>query len=368
MSKILGTVKATASCVWSVQAENYGGFRFEKREFFQSAQGKCYPGDYDEAFAELQDMCESVVRRSVVQAIAEIRANGGEPVIQVREPAPAKVVQMPSPAPAAAPPPQAQAAPEAPPAGGYQVGEKPAPAQATAGPATPPPAPEKKPQTIIAERLKAQGITDDELKQTVVLTFGALPAGKKYYTQQQYVEAFTKAEAVLKELGIDKFRAGLKAEAAAPPVQQPASTPAPTAPAGEPVVFSTDPAVVEARKQVSTKWPMWGVELTNIASLWCADHVKDAAALDAVLIAAGITGTTPPGRIEAFLAIARHIAIGSYAGLTQYAASAKKPMSMIESELSTAVGKPIRFALDIPQEAVAIELGKMMEAAKAAKA
>lgn len=351
MDKLLGLIEVTGSFVWTVQAENYGGNRFEKKELFQAAKGQCYPGDFEEATAALQDMCEATVRRGVVKAIAEWR-NGGEPVIQVREPAPPA-------------PPSTQTEPAPPQGNGkqYQVGEKPAPpATASANIANqdaPTTTTAKKPQTVIAERLQTAGVTPDELKQVVRFTFGVLPEGQRY-TQQQYVDAFTEAEKIIKEIGLEKFRAGLaNAEKPAPA----------TAPLAESVVFSTDPAVVEARKQVSTKWPMWQTELVNVASLWCADQVKDVGALDAFLISAEVTGTTPPGRIEALLAIARHLAIGSLPSLIGYAKASKKPMSMIEADLSTAVGKPIRFALDLPADAVAIALGVMIaEAAKGAKA
>lgn len=356
MDKLVGLVEVTASCVWKIPADAYGGNRYESKEFFQAAKGQCYPGDFEDATASLQDMCETVVRRSVVKAIAEFR-NGGEPTIQLREPtpAPAKVVEMlaPAPAPTQAESPQSNKQ--------YQVGEKPAPAPVTPESTTPPTAaPTKKPQTVIAERLQAAGVTPDELKKVVRVMFGVLAEGQRY-TQQQYVDAFTEAEKVIKEIGLEKFRGGL-ANADKP-------APAPTAPAAESVVFSTDPAVVEARKQVSAKWPMWQVELVNVASLWCADQVKDVGALDAFLISAEVTSTTPPGRIEALLGISRHLVIGSLPNLINYAKSSKKPMSMIEAELSTAIGKPIRFALDLPDAAVAIALGTMMtEAAKGAKA
>lgn len=363
MDKLLGLVEVTGSCAWTIQAENYGGNRFEKKDFFQNAKGQCYPGDFEEATASLQDMCEAVVRRSVVKAIAEWR-NGGEPTIQVREPAPApvaaKVVEMPTPATAPTQAPEPEQGKQ------YHVGEKPAPAGTATQTAAPPPPdtpPAKKPQTVIAERLQAAGVTPDELKQVVRVTFGALPEGQRY-TQQQYVDAFTEAEKIITEIGLVKFRIGLNSA----PVSAAPATPQPTAPATESVVFSTDPAVVEARKQVTAKWPMWQTELVNVASLWCADQVKDVSALDAFLISAEVTATTPPGRIEALLAIARHLAIGSLPGLINYAKGSKKPMSMIEGEISTAVGKPIRFALDLPGDAVAIALGTMMdEAAKGVK-
>ncbi len=377
MDKIVGLVEVTGSCFWTVQCDNYGGNKFEKREYFQNAKGQCYPGDFDEATAAIQDMCEAVVRRSVTRAIAEIR-NGGEPIIQQREPAPkasAKIVEIPAPAPA----PQAEATtpPTATPPTGkaYQVGEKPAPAATTPPPAcvTPatgkPPA-EKKPQTVIAERLQAAGVTQAELSKVVRVAFGVLPEGQRY-AQKQYVDAFTEAEKVIAEIGLEKFRAGLAnaTEKATPaPEAMPTAAPtASTAPAGESVVFSTDAAVVEARKQVTAKWPMWSVELVNVASLWCADQVKDVGQLDAFLISAEVTQTTPPGRIEALLAITRHLSIGSLVNLIDYLKKTKKPVSMVEEELGAAVGKSIRFALDLPGDAVAMALGKMMDAAKEAK-
>lgn len=358
MDKLLGLVEVTGSFIWTLQAEHYGGRKFEKKEFFQSAKGQCYPGDFDEATAALQDSCEATVRRSVVRAIEEWR-NGGVPVIQRN---PAQVVEMPAPTAA----PATQDATPAPAETGkqYHVGEKTAPAadaatatqQATTTTATPPPT--EKPQTVIAKRLQAAGVTQDELKQVVRVMFGVLPEGQRY-SQKQYVDAFTEAEKVITDIGLEKFRAGLATMASAPEADT-----APTAPAAESVVFSTDPVVVEARKQVTAKWPMWSTELVNVASLWCADQVKDVGALDAFLISAEITGTTAPGRIEAMLAITRHLSIGTLPLLINYAKSTKKPMSMIEGELSTAVGKPIRFALDL-HDAVAITLGTMMaEAAK----
>lgn len=341
MDKLVGLVEVTASCVWKIPADAYGGNRYESKEYFQAAKGQCYPGDFEEATASLQDMCETVVRRSVVKAIAEFR-NGGEPTIQLREPTSAST-PAPAPAPTQAEPPQSNKH--------YQVGEKPAPAPVTPDTTTPPTAaPTKKPQTVIAERLQALGVTPDELKKVVRVMFGVLAEGQRY-TQQQYVDAFTEAEKVIKEIGLENFRGGL-ANAEKP-------APAPTAPAAESVVFSTDPAVVEARKQVSAKWPMWQTELVNVASLWCADQVKDVGALDAFLISAEVTSTTPPGRIEALLSLCRHIAIGSVPQLIAYAKSSKKPMSMIESEVSSIVGKQIRFALDLHNDAVALALGKV---------
>lgn len=365
-SKLIGLIEVTGSHVWSVSAENYGGPRFEKREFFQSAKSQCHPEDAEEVTCKLNDLCEAVVRRSVVAAITEYRSRIAPDARAERQPAPPanepaeRVTDVQADAKTETPPTPPPAEPK------YKVGEKPATepkaeikpqAQPAPTQAPPPAQTAEKPQVVIANRLLAQGVTQDELKKIVRAKFGEPKEGQKF-TAEQYVQAFTEAESTLKELGMDKFRQGL---AALNTQAKPADT---AKPVTDSVVFSTDPAVVEAMKQINAKWPLWGVELSRIAALWCADHVKNAEALEAFLITAGITSTSPPGRIEGLLSITRHLSIGALPKLNQFAAKTRNPFSMIEADLDKAIGKPIRWALDLPREAVAEALDAMIAGKK----
>jgi len=342
MDKIIGLITTTRSAKFLLIAELYGGPRFENREFFASKTAASLPQDEEEVADHLHELCKRDVKKAVREAIAVYRGESSS--------APARLMSAgsleesgqapgtsregggeaaPAPAPIPAP------APEPPPApiqGQYTVAEKAPPASATVPVAD---AVVSLTPKILSERLKAKGLTSEEL---AAIAHRHFPTGD--ITKAQYVEAFTAAEARLTKDGIEALRAWLKGP---PPVED----------VTEIFVFQSDPAVKAAIAQVSAKWPMWSQELIRVASLWCADHAKNANTLDAFLVAGGVNATTPPGRIESVLAITRHLSLSSMQKLLDYAKRTGSPFSMIESDLSAAMGKPIRFAMDFETNAVA---------------
>ncbi len=201
---------------------------------------------------------------------------------------------------------------------------------------------------VIADRLKALGVEKAEITDFVNWHF-RYPDGK--LTQDQYIEAFTRAENYLKEHSIGEFRENLaqaRAERAEWLAKQQQSGQQPA----QQAAGAGDPVLGKITEQVIAKFPRWSPELVRIAALWCLDQVKDPGALDAFLIALGITPETPPGRIEALLAISRHMAMSSGLAILEYSRKTNEPLSWIEHQLSQAVGKPIRFARDIAPNAV----------------
>ncbi len=252
----------------------------------------------------------------------------------------------PNPAPAPAPNPAPNPAPE--PADAQR--KPPASAAAAFGPrVTEPPKPLYQ---VIADRLKALGVEKSEVTDWTNFYF-RYPDRK--LTQDDYVEAFGKAEEWIRANSLEQFRAGLKEsrEQRAEWIRQngqPGSPAAPAAPATDP---DLDRIAAQLSAQVSARFKTWGPELVKLGSLWCVDHVKDAGALEAFLITAGLTDQTPPGRIEALLAISRHMGMSSGIAILEYSAKTNDPLSMIEGQISQAIGKPIRFAMDIPSGYVA---------------
>lgn len=209
----------------------------------------------------------------------------------------------------------------------------------------------------IAARLKALGVTKPEMTDWTNFYF-RYPDRK--LLADDYVEAFGKAEDWIKEHGIEKFRAGIVESRDAHAVKGTAD--AAPVPVPAPV---EDTVVMAASKQVEAKFPRWSPELTRVAALWCADQVKDAGTLEAFLLTAGLTSTTPPGKIESLLAISRHMAMSSGLAILEYSKASQLPLSQIEAELGAKVGQPIRFAVDLPQNAVTDAFAAMQEALKA---
>ena len=341
-SKIIGLVEATASMSYKItgDAHQHSGMgKYETKDFFIALKASCMPEDREEVAMDLHSIAESLV-----MAKADYHANflnqPPAPAIPMQQSVPATEPIAPAqPAPATvltAEP--STAAPEAP-TNPYPVAEK-----ATA-PATDPPAAKKQPapSKVIADRLIAMGVTTDELIEWTRYKFPDI-TGKP--TKEQYVESFTAAEEGIKANSVEQFKQFLADRRMIIPTQPNVSTETKSD------VFTQDPAVVNALAQVSAKWPIWGMDLKKIGALWCADQVKDAEALGAFLITAGITPTTAPARIEAFLAITRHLAVSMSAVLIKFSKDSGNPMSMIEDELSKAIGQPIRFATDLPKDAV----------------
>ncbi len=387
--KIIGLVTTARSFTFKMIADLYGGPRYETQDFFCSKSAQHLPIDEEAVSATLYSLAKRDIIRSVNEAVQEYAAiTGAQPknYPAILYSMPAEPVPVSIETPAADKPteyvihkdgdvtnntPSNLAVVDTLPAGEtqeYVVAEKPPtpqqpPAQdmakAEEKTPTPPPQPLHK---VIAERLKAMGVTKPEMTAWTNFYFN-FPPGK--LTQDQYIEAFTKAEDWIKANGIEKFRTGLEeskqAHTAKPPTQAPEQPQAVTDP------FTADPAVQEAMKQIGKKWPAWSPELTRVASLWCADQVKDAAALDAFLISCGIGAVTPPGKIESLLAISRHMALSSGAAIMAYSKQSGNPLGMLESELSSAVGQPIRFAMELPANAVFEAFQKIIEQAKAGK-
>lgn len=317
MNGIVGLIEVTRSFVYKItgDAQPHSGMgKFESKEWFASRKTTAIPEHSEEVGQYLYALCEAEV-----MAAADKHANFLNLPTEGSTQAPNVSVETPAP-----PAIEHQPAPQQ-----YVVAEK----------TEPTPAPEiskkangKPPSAIVAERLKKKGLTGEELAAAACLHCGKV-AGYPF-KQAEYLAAFTALEQWLETHTIEQYRAQL----AAPPAQDP--TPA-------------DPAVAEATKQICAKWPGWSPELVKIAALWCADQVKDANVLDACLISVGVKPDTSLGKIESLLAISRHMAMGSMIAVTNYAKLSQDPLGLIEEQLSKAVGKPIRFAMDLPPNAVA---------------
>ena len=328
-NKIIGLITTTRSSTFKVIAELYGGPRFETQDFFSSKSAACLPDHEEEVADHLHELSKRDVRKAVREAIARYEG---------------RTYETPAEAPAHEPLPAPTEEATGPTGAPYVVAEKPAPASGTPAAAQ---MTADTPKTL-SERLKAKGLTSDDL---AAITRKHFPSYQGVPTKAQYLEAFSAAEVRLNKDGIEALRSWINPPASETPVTDPTVA----------MVFSSDPAVKAAMAQVSAKWPMWGPELTRVAALWCADHAKDANTLDAFLVAGGVNATTPPGKIESVLAITRHLALNSMPKLLEYAKKSGNPFSMIESDLSAAVGKPIRFSVDIDANAVSGAFARMTE-------
>lgn len=333
--KIIGLVTATRGFTFKLVAEHYGGPRFEMQDVFSTRSAQCRVEDEEAVAATLYALAKRDVIHDVNAAVQEYAAITGNqpknyPAILYAMPAEPAPVSIETPAPA----PETPTAPPAP-EGDYVVAEK-AAAPATAPAAPPVPAKADPPHKAVAERLKTLGVKKHEMTAWTNIYF-KFPAGK--LTPEQYLEAFTEAEKYIAARSLSAFCAYVIEKTPAP-AQQAVTDPA------------TDPATQDAMAQIQKKWPAWSPELTRIASLWCVDQVKDAAALDAFLISCGIAAVTPPGKIESLLAISRHMALSSGSAIMNYSKQSGNPLGMLESDLSAAVGKSIRFAVDLPANAV----------------
>lgn len=364
--KIIGLVTTTRGFTFKLVSDLYGGPRFENQDVFSSKKADCRPEDEEAVSATLYAMAKRDVIRDVNTAIQEYAAITGTqpknfPAIlyaMTAEPVPTSLVVMPAPVsietPVAASQ-QTEAEPPVTPDNGYVVAEK-------APDSQPIPVPllthqkADPPHKAISERLKALGVTKPEMTAWTNFYFN-FPDGK--LTPDQYLTAFSAAEEWIKADSLASFRANLEKSKQAQP-----SDPT-TQPSGDP--FTEDPAVQEAMKQIGKKWPSWSPELSRVASLWCADQVKDAAALDAFLISCGIAAVTPPGKIESLLAISRHMALSSGAAIMAYSKQSGNPLGMLEADLSAKLGQPIRFAMELPLNAVSEAFEKINAEMKAGK-
>jgi len=304
-ANIIGLTEIVRSFMYKITGDaqpQSGMGKFETKEVFASMKASCQVADAEAVGAWLYGQCE----RDVMAAAhyhANFLAQPPEPQVQTQ-------TQTPTPE-------------------KYVVAEKPPEKQPETAPPAPEPAPVQRqvkkdppPSKAVADRLKAKGMTVDDLKTCARFYFNPPLTGTP--TQDQYVEAFNAAEKYLETHTLDQLRAELAKKAG------PAS--------------NASNGTLTPAQQISARWPSWSPELTRVGALWCRDHVKDAGALEAFLIAAGINATTPPGKIEAFLAISRHLAISSAPALIEYAKKANDPLSLIEEQLSKIVGQPIRFA------------------------
>lgn len=328
MNSIIGTIEVTRSFVYKItgDAQPHSGMgKFENKEWFASRKATALSKHSEEVGEYLYAICE----REVLEA-AERHANW------TLQPAPPPTnVSIETPAPSDRQPEHQPAPPS------YVVAEKVSPVAALEPPVTVKSTPEWK---TLAERLKVKGLTSEELTTACCLQHNKSKGST--FTGAEKLATCTHIEAYLETHTIEHYRAQL-----ANPAQVPQQT-------------ATDPAVAEATKQVAARWPLWSPELVKIAALWCADQVKGADILDACLIAAGVTQTTPPGKIESLLAISRHMAMGAMLAIATYAKKSNDPIGLIEEQLSKAAGKPIRFAMDLPANAVAEAFQALVEAQK----
>ena len=331
-NKLIGLVEVCGSMAYKITGDAHtdsGLGKYESKDFFLSVKGQCMPADYEELSAELSNFAQSMVMGAAnYHANFLLHPTASAPEV----PASAGVVES-----------NADKIPglkdregTEPPtttAGPYVVAEK-APEQGT----QPPPATTKpqRPSAIIAERLKAAGMTADELMQWSCKYFQS-PAGTKF-KQEQYVEAFTKAEEFLKNSDLATLRTVMAA-----------AEPAPVNTSNLPI------------GQVAAKFPMWPPDLCRLGAMWCVDQVKDAGALEAFLIAGGVNSNTPHPRIESYLAITRHLAMSAGANLLEYSRKSGAPLGQIEDGVSQIVGQPIRFASGLAPETVANALTEYMK-------
>ena len=329
---IIGTVEVARSFIFKITGDanpHSGMGKFESKEIFASYKASTTPEDLADVSAMLYAMAE----QDVMTAATRHQNFTLEPVQ-----APTNVSMETPPAPVMTQTPAMNT--------GYVVVEK-----ATEKAPEKAPAPEQKPDTakppaaIIADRLKELGVTKDEI--TAWLRQEMPESATRKLSQEEYVAVFTKAEDLIKSQSIEAFRKVLA-----------------TAPVSRDDMFTQDAAVKAAMSQITGKWPLWSPELTKIAALWCADQVKDAGALEAFLIAGGMNDQTPLPRIEAFLAITRHLAFSAGKDVLDYSKKSGDPLSMIEADLSKAVGQPIRFAIGLPTNQVTDVLVAMIESKK----
>lgn len=198
----------------------------------------------------------------------------------------------------------------------------------------------------IAGRLTAIGVTKAD--------FDFYYAG--YYMQRgiekptplQTVEALRNAEAWIKENGSDEFFAKVRPE--------PNSADA----------WAADPAVKAALADVRATFPAWSPGLCKVAALWCSDQLREANQLDAFLINSGLNAQTAPGKLEAFLAITRHMVVSAGPSVVKYAEVNDVPFSALEFDLSKIVAMDIRFSPDVPRNAVTQAFQSLAQRGKAA--
>lgn len=330
---IIGTVEVCRSFSFKITGDanpHSGMGKFETKDFFSSYKASTTPEDLADVSAMLYAMAE----QDVMTVAA--RHQNFTLLPPPDRPPDAAAVEQTVPAPVTV---QASQTAPAPPQGGYVVAEKPAPAPTQA------PATDAKPAAVVAERLKELGLSKEDLMKW--LRVRVPDSATRKLTQDEYVAVFTEAEVKIKATSLAEFLKLLED---------------PTTPASADDVFTQDAAVKAALAQITAKWPTWSPELTKIAALWCADQVKDAAALEAFLIAGGMNDQTPGARIEAFLAITRHMAFSAGKDVLEYSKKSGDPLSLIEDTLSKSVGQPIRFALGIPQSHVPDQFAKLVEA------
>lgn len=328
--KIIGLIETTRGFTFKLIADLYGGPRFENQDLFSIKKASCKPEDEEEVSELLYCAAKRDVVRAVNAKIASYSTTHKDEIFydpyRATDPAVDAKVETPPQVSMNTSDPTPPAQPEK-----YHVAEK-APEPTTTNPEPAKPLTAKE----LAAKLDKIGVTKDELRVCVTLKFPDVAPDK--IGKDHYVAAFTEALEFIGNNSIETFRREITARQNKAPAS--------------PVTDTKDPAVAAAMGEVSKKWPMWSVELTHVAGLWLADHVKDASALEAFLIAAGVTATTSPGKIEALLAISRHLAYGSAAVILKLAQDTGKPISQIEAEIDAIVGKRIRFATDIPDGVV----------------
>ena len=332
-NKLIGLLEVCGSMAYKItgDAQPHSGMgKYESKDIFLSVKGSCMPSDYEEVAAELH----AFVQNSVMAA-ATYHANI---TLMPAPQAPAEDVTVTSDqVEEKAPPPASSEV-----IGKYVVAEK---APEKTAPATAPAGPQAVTPKVLADRLKAAGMSTEELSQWALKYHQATDVSE--LNKAKYIEAFTAAEEFLKEHGIAGVRQALQ--------QPPASSDTPSVQAEEGPVMVLMP-------HVAAKFPLWKPAMVRMGAMWCADQVKDAGALQAFLIAAGMGDQTPLARVEAYLAITRHLAMSAGATLLEYSKKSGNPLSMIEDEISKIVGQPIRFASGLAPDAVSNALNQLMGA------
>lgn len=226
----------------------------------------------------------------------------------------------------------------------YVVAEKPAPAPPPSAPAPAPPPAETPAAQALDPKAEYKAIAGALFERTKcsgkdIKIFCDALIGDSPKDPANYLKAVKALDAFLTQnpAAVDDFKfdpAKLAAQM---------TTPEPLAAQGD---LLADPAVSAVKEKIREKLKFGG-ELLDVAAVWCADWMRDADQLRSYLEANDML-TAPPGRVEAFLAITRHVN-GRASDLMAFFKKSGTPLSEVEAKLSKMAGYPIRFAPQIEE-------------------